>query len=108
MLTAEEESVLRRFKQVLIDLLKDDALEVRLFGSKARGDDRPDSDLDLLVIVSGGSWRLADQVYGVATDLLLETGISLSPKVLSREEYGRLMREETPFLMNVVAEGLAV
>ena len=108
MMTREEEGVLKRFKRVLRDTLKDDSLEVMLFGSKARGDDRQDSDLDLLVIVSGKSWQLADQVYGVATDLLLETGICLSPKVLSREEYDRLMRDETPFLMNVAAEGVAV
>ena len=107
-MTREEEGVLKRFKRVLRDTLKDDSLEVMLFGSKARGDDRQDSDLDLLVIVSGKSWQLADQVYGVATDLLLETGICLSPKVLSREEYDRLMRDETPFLMNVAAEGVAV
>jgi uncharacterized protein len=108
MITPEERRVLWRFKRVLKDTLRDDSVEVRLFGSKARGDDRRDSDLDLLVVVSGAAWQLADEVYAVATDLLLETGICLSPKVLGRAEYERLMREETPFIMNVAAEGVAV
>ena len=94
-MTTQERQVLRRFKEILTDVLKDRAVVVRLFGSKARGDDREDSDLDVLVIVSGDAWQIADEVYKVATDLLLETGICLSPKVLSRRQFGRLTKDQS-------------
>ncbi|MGH2769120.1 MAG: nucleotidyltransferase family protein [Actinomycetota bacterium] len=43
------------------------ATEVRVFGSRARGDARPDSDLDLLVAVKPGTslWDL----IGISQDL---------------------------------------
>lgn len=105
---SQERQVLQRFKKILTDMLKDSALEARIFGSKARGDDREGSDVDVLVVVSGDSWQIADQVYDAATDLLLETGICISPKVLSWKQYAQLKEDRTPFLMNVALEGVTV
>jgi predicted nucleotidyltransferase len=36
------------------------ARNVRLFGSVARGDDRPGSDFDLLVEMDAGRWTMDD------------------------------------------------
>ena len=43
----------------LIDELRErpEVLGVAIFGSAARGDTRPDSDIDLFVLVQEGSWR---------------------------------------------------
>ena len=61
-----------------------DAIEVIiLFGSEARGDDRPDSDIDILVITSREDFRLREYLTGLAFDLLMQTGERLSVKVLS-------------------------
>lgn len=107
-MTRAEKQILNRFKRILADELDDGSVELRLFGSKARGEDRADSDVDVLVIVSGESWQIADKVYGVATDLMLETGVCLSPKVVSRRQYKELTADRTPFLLNIEREGLAV
>ncbi|NJR70007.1 MAG: nucleotidyltransferase family protein [Synechococcales cyanobacterium CRU_2_2] len=55
------------------------AANVRLFGSVARGDDRPDSDVDLLVDVQQ-QWSLFDHI-GLMQDLedLLGRKIDLIP-----------------------------
>ena len=58
--------------------------EILLFGSVARGDDRPDSDIDLLVITSREDFRLREYLTGLASDLLM-----LSVKVLSRADVCR-------------------
>ena len=55
--------------------------EIILFGSVARGDDRPDSDIDILVITSEEGFRLREYLAGLAFDLLM-----LSVKVLSRAD----------------------
>lgn len=79
-----------------------------LFGSKARGDDRPDSDIDVLVIVSTDDWHICDVVYGIATDILLQTDISISPKVISKRLFEQLQKEDTFFLRNISRDAIAV
>jgi len=44
-----------RREQVMVVAARHHASRVRLFGSAARGDDRPDSDIDLLVDFDQGS-----------------------------------------------------
>jgi len=46
--------LLRRNRQAIIDVLgRHGVKDVRVFGSVARGDDEPDSDIDLLVELHG-------------------------------------------------------
>jgi predicted nucleotidyltransferase len=82
-LNAEEKSALKSFKARLEETLGNRLVELKLFGSKARGDDRPDSDVDLLVIVTEDDWHICDVVYSVTTDILLQTDIYISPNVIS-------------------------
>ena len=103
-----ETQVLARFRHRLQTRLAEEPIEVMLFGSKARGESREDSDLDVLVIVSGEDWRLCDQVYEIATDLLLETGVCISPKIISASQYRRLQEEEAPFVRNVIRDSVAI
>ena len=63
--------------------------EIILFGSVARGDDRPDSDIDILVITSREDFRLREYLTGLAFDLLMLSGERLSVKVLSRADVCR-------------------
>jgi len=55
-----------------------DVAQVIMFGSRARGDHRPDSDLDLAIILSGGAGDFLGvklDMAGIAFDVLLETGV---------------------------------
>lgn len=58
-----------------------------LYGSRARGDHRPDSDPDLVLVLAGhggdamaATVPMADEAF----DVLLDTGIRISPLVLWR------------------------
>ena len=77
-----------------------------LFGSRARGDWRPDSDFDILVIVPERRQALVDQLYDVVVEVQLETGSLISLKILTGKQYDRLAAIPTPFLANVKAEGV--
>lgn len=107
-LNEKEQQALRKFRLALEEALIDNLLEVKLFGSKARGDARKDSDIDVLIIISSNDWRMCDVVYGIATDILLETEVSISPKVISRKEYNQLYNTGSPFIKNVIREGITV
>jgi predicted nucleotidyltransferase len=107
-LNAKEKSALKQFKATLEQTLPGQLIELKLFGSKARGDDRPDSDIDVLVIVTDDDWRICDVVYSIATDILLQTDISISPKVISKNQLGQLQKEDTFFLRNISRDAIAV
>jgi len=49
-----------------------------------------------------------DVIYGIATDVLLETEVCISPKVINRKEYNRLYNMETPFIKNIIREGVTI
>jgi hypothetical protein len=51
---------------------------------------------------------MGDVVYGIATDILLETNVCISPKVINRKEYNHLYNIGTPFIKHVVQEGIAI
>ena len=80
-----------------------------LFGSRARGTERPDSDYDLLLVVRE-EFSLAekDALYEQVMDILLETGRLISLKIFRQSEFQRLRGLHTPFLSRVLEEGVKV
>ncbi len=74
------QNLLTQKREEIISLAaKYDAVNVRIFGSVARGDDRPDSDIDFLVDVQR-QWSLFDHI-GLMQDLedLLGRKVDLLP-----------------------------
>lgn len=107
-LNIKEKSALQDLKNSLKIRMREDFVELKLFGSKARGDARADSDIDVLVIVKSEDWHVSDMVYELVTDILIEKGVSISPKVISEREYNIQTEEGIPFIKNVVREGVTV
>jgi predicted nucleotidyltransferase len=71
-----EDPVVKRFRAALTDLYGDRPERVVLFGSRARGDAREDSDYDIAVFIKdlGPFWDEVDRLVDVETDLLYDTG----------------------------------
>jgi len=107
-LSAKEKSVLKQFKAGLEQALGGQLIELKLFGSKARGDGRPDSDVDVLVIVATDDWHIRDKVYDVATDMLLQVDVCISPKVISKSRFVQLCKEGTSFIHNVSKDAISI
>ena len=107
-LSQKEQLALKKFRAALEKTIGRNLVEVRLFGSKARGDARKDSDIDVLVITATGDWHMCDVIYSIVTDILLEDEISISPKVLNKSDYDHLYKIRTPFIKNVIQEGITI
>lgn len=100
----------RSFKQ---RLLRDYPVrELRIYGSRARGTHRPDSDADVAVILDGDSsafmpTKLA--MSDLAYDVLLETGINISPLPIWRIEWENPEESSQPALLaNIAREGVRI
>jgi len=102
-----EDRVIAKFIRDSKDL-KERIEEIYLFGSRAKGEERPDSDYDLLIIVNWPDKEFREKVYEIVLDVLLETGKLLSLKILSSEEFRKLSRLQTPFIENVLKEGIKI
>ena len=82
---------------------------VYLFGSRAKGTARPDSDYDLLLVVGVGfSLDDKDVLYDGVMEILLDTGRLVSLKIFREPEFHRLCELRTPFMTHVLTEGIKV
>jgi predicted nucleotidyltransferase len=83
-------------------------VELRLFGSKARGDSDKESDIDVLVVLEAYDWETRKAVSRLCFDINIEYGVLLVPVLFSRAEFGSDLTKVTPFYRAVVREGVPV
>jgi uncharacterized protein len=101
-----DDPVLTRFRAAL-DALYGDRLErAVLFGSRARGDARPDSDYDVAVFLRGYTdlWNELQPLGAITTDILLDTGAAISAKPFPAGKY----RERTILMGEIRHEGIDI
>lgn len=96
----------RRFAGVLRERYGDVLVDVRLFGSCARGEMREDSDVDVLVVLQAVDWRIKRDVIELAARIGLEHDVLLSPTVLDRATFEHWRAQERLFVMEIEREGL--
>jgi predicted nucleotidyltransferase len=86
----------------------DDIEEMYLFGSRCRNDWRPDSDYDILIVLERKNRAVIDKLYDAVMDTLLSTGRLISLKIFQSEEFNRLKTIPTPFMSNILQEGIKI
>lgn len=103
-----EKPIIEEFKRRIEQRFPGELIRLVLFGSKARGDATPESDVDLLVVIRSENWRLGDEIRGVGYALELEHGVVLSIQVISLDHYERLRASGTQFFQVLEQEGVIV
>lgn len=80
-----------------------------LYGSEARGDARPDSDIDLLVLVDKDklTYDDKDRIIAPFYDIELESGVVISMLIMPRKKWTE-RPFMTPFQYNVNKEGITL
>lgn len=82
--------------------------QVILFGSRARGDEKMDSDWDILILTdSSVNLELERQFRNKLYEIELETGEPISVFVYSKSDW-QTKQKVTPFYYNVSLEGLQI
>jgi len=79
-----------------------------IFGSSARGDTRPGSDFDVLVLVSDrtAAAGVLDRLLDVAPRLAKRFGARLSPFILEVEEWRARTEAADPFVLRAAREAI--
>jgi predicted nucleotidyltransferase len=106
-MNALESAILTRFKELLLRRIK--LHRLTLFGSRARGDADPSSDLDVLVVLEGSTNReVRDFVSDCAWEAGFDHGIVVVPVVFSREEWENGPESHSLLAQAVEAEGVSI
>jgi len=97
--------ILSELRRRLVALYGDRLVGVVLFGSQARGDAAPDSDIDVMLVLKDPI-RREDEIHRVVpitAELSLENDVVISTIYMSAERYAS---EQSSLLMNVRKEGV--
>jgi predicted nucleotidyltransferase len=101
----QEQHIIREFVQEARSLYGDRLRRVVVYGSCARNEATPESDIDLAVVLAGEvvPGKEIDRMIDIITDINLEHGVLLSVYPVSEEDY---LNRNSPLLINIRREGI--
>jgi uncharacterized protein len=102
-----QEKLLDSISQGMSQLFGDKLERVILYGSYARGEADPDSDVDILIGLRGDFdyGALIRQTSELVARLSLDYEVVISRAFISQE---RFEKEKTPFTLNIHLEGILI
>lgn len=83
-------------------------LACRVFGSRARGEATPDSDLDIFLVVEGIDPDLRRRISEIAWEVGFENEVVLSTFVVTVEQLDHGPMGVSPIVRRIEKEGVAV
>lgn len=83
--------ILQKFRAALTELYGDRIERVVLYGSRARGDARPDSDYDVALFLKGptDTWEERDRIFAIEESIREATGADIRTIPLPAESWAK-------------------
>lgn len=103
-------NIIYQFSQQLKDIMGSKLTKVIVYGSYARGDYNSSSDVDVMILVKMSDneiKKIENQVYDLAFDIEMDTGVDISPIIKNEEQYEYWL-DTLPFYKNIHEERVIV
>jgi predicted nucleotidyltransferase len=101
--------VLAQLKERLRPLFGGRLVEMRLFGSFARGEANAESDVDVLILLDGDLHANENEaLFREIAEVDRDARVWISPLVFSRARYRRMVEDEVGIALDIEAEGIVV
>jgi predicted nucleotidyltransferase len=104
MMAPDDRRIAVEFKQRIGTLVR--ILELRAFGSRARGDATPGSDLDIFLVVDRIDADLRERISEIAWEVGFENGLVLSTLVVTMEQLKYGPMGVSPIIRQIEKEGI--
>ena len=100
----KQQKIIKEIKRIILE--KEPAAKIYLYGSRARGNMKSDSDWDLLILLNREkiTSKVEKNVTSPLYDLEFEIGEVISPMVYTVNEWNTKYKV-TPFYSNVMKDG---
>ena len=105
-MTLEEKAALGELKRVLREQYG--VTSVVVYGSKARGDDSPDSDIDVMIVLDNYTPQIEAAIDELVYDINLARDCLISVVIFGRRELEEGPMGESPLYKRILAEGVPV
>lgn len=107
--TGPPPSVRKFVELVKASPIRENILDIVLFGSYARGDCSSESDIDILVILKDRDNESSDSIAALCDDAMEYTDYEdiLSVVQLSKRQWEKVASLGTPFYNSIVSEGIS-
>jgi len=102
----KEHKIVEKFKQLVAQRVK--VHEVRVFGSRARGDAAEESDLDVLIVVDYLDHAIEKYISDCAWEVGFPDDIIIMPVAISLDTLKNTPIRESVFIRNVYRESVSV
>ena len=107
-LTPDEQSWLDAYCQLLKEQYPSIVTRMVIYGSKARGDDHPDSDLDVLLIVKNEAAHLKRQLRRHGYELAATSDAVPSILAYTQDEWESRKKSGSPFQQAIERDAVSV
>jgi predicted nucleotidyltransferase len=105
-LSSLEQGVLAQFKSEVLRICGTPPPSLHLFGSRARGEGGEDSDVDVLVLLPTANEGHKIKIWDAAYYIFDQSGIHISPLVLTKEQFARLQSHERRIAKEINQDGV--
>lgn len=102
----KERKIVEKFKQLVSQKVK--VHDVRVFGSRARGDAPEESDLDVLIVVDYLDYAIERYISDCAWEAGFPENIVILPVAISLDTLRNTPIRESIFIKNVYREGVSL
>lgn len=107
-LSITEQTAIQSFLLSLQEKYEHIVDEVILFGSKARGDDRPDSDIDLLVLTEVENWSIRNDIWRIAARLELTYDVIFNIQIIASQRWQSMGEGHFSLYQRISQEGIHI